>query len=207
MFYLNIGDKFISEVNPFMESGKNGFGFSGRYFHRRGFSVRGEYGRYYRDSETSNEARLNATLSLLKLPSIFASYYQQRVAYAKYDIKGISLGSSYKFWRMRFSTSVSYSDTNLWTDTAERQSASISGSVEYEVTASTELRLDFYGSASHQSEDTQRIQKQASFGIQQNLYKHHMLNIDLKLIGLTDEKRMESDYFEKVIIFRYGYSF
>jgi len=206
MFYLNIGDEFTSEVNPFLESGRNGFGFSGRYFHKKGLSIGGEYGRYYRDSETSNEARLNANLSLSKLPSLFASYYQQRVAYAKYDIKGISLGSSYRIWRLGFSVSGSYSDTDLWTDLTERRSISALGSLEYKITENTELRLGFSRSASHQSEDTSRMQEQASIGFRQRVGKHHLFSIDLKSASLTDEKSAENDYFEKIMALRYGYS-
>jgi hypothetical protein len=206
MFYLNIGDEFTSEVNPFLESGRNGFGFSGRYFHRKGLSVGGEYGRYYRDSETSNEARLNANLSLSKLPSVFASYYQQRVAYAKYDIKGISLGSSYRFWNLGLSVSGSYSDTDLWTDLTDRRSISALGSVEYKITANTELRLGFTRSASCQSEDASRLQEQASIGFRQRVGKHHLFSIDLKSASLTDEENAENDYAEKIMAFRYGYS-
>ena len=207
VFYLNIDEEFISEVNPFLESGKNGFGFSGRYSHRKGLSVRGEYGRYYRDSETNNEGRLSLNLSQAKLPSIFASYYQQRVAYAKYEIKGISLGISYEFWRLGLSASGSYSDTDLWTNPMDRQSIFTSGSLKYEITASTELRLDFSHSTSYQSGDTSRVQRQTSFGVRQRIGKDHLFNIDLRLVRLTDKENAENDYWEKALVSRYGYSF
>jgi hypothetical protein len=214
LFYLNIGDEFLSEVNPFIESGRNGFGFSGKYSHRTGFSARGEYGRYRVGAthaspvQVNTEMRANLSLSLSKLPSIFAVYYQQRVPYAKYDVRGISLGSSHRFWRLDFSVSGSRSATNFWvSDAAERHSISASANVGYEVTDGTDLRMEYSQFGSYKSGDISRIQRQSSAGVRHRIGKRHLLSMDLKTIKFADKESAENDYFENVLLFKYGYSF
>jgi hypothetical protein len=207
LFYLNIGDEFLSEVNPFVESGRNGFGFSGKYSHRIGFSARGEYGRYHRESEVNTEMRANVNLSLSKLPSIFGVYYQQRVPYAKYDVRGTSMGSSHRFWKLNFSVSGSRSVTNLWTDGTERRSISASANVGYEITDSTDLRIDYSQFGSYKSEDISRVQRQTSAGVRHRVRENHLLSADLKAVRLTDKENAENDYFERILLLKYGYSF
>jgi predicted porin len=206
-FYLNVGDDFLSEVNPFVESGREGFGLSGRYSHRKGLSVRGEYGRYRKESEVNTEARANVNLSLSKLPSISAVYYQHRVPYAKYDTRGVSLGSSYRFRKLDFSANGSYSITNLWTDNTERDSISASASAGYEVTKNTDLRLRYSQFRSRRSGNAFRKQWQSSAEVRRRVGKNHLFNATLKAANLTDEGNVESNYFEKVLLFKYGYSF
>ena len=220
LFYLDIGDEFFSEVNPFVENGRNGFGFSGRYSHSVGISMRGEYGRYRRESnlgspsarekketEYDTELRTNVNLSFSKLPSIFAVYYQQRVPYAKYDVRGVSMGVSYRFWRLSFFANGSRSATNLWTDGIKRRSISASATMEYQVVEDTNLRMDYSEFGSYRSGNMLRRQRRISVGARRRIRRNHLLSVDLKAVKFTDKEDTENDYSEKVLIFKYGYSF
>ena len=207
LFYLNVGDEFFSEVNPFVESGRNGFGFSLRYSHRIGLSALGEYGRYERESNINTEARVNVSLSVSKLPSVFVAYYQQRVPYGKYDIRGASLGVSYKLWRMRFSANGSYSTTNLWTDNLDRDSVSSSVGVEYEITNATNFGIDYSRFGSYRSSDISRRQRKMSTEIRRRIGRSHSLIMDLSEIKFVDKNNCENDYLERLFLLKYSYSF
>jgi len=209
LFYLNISDEFMSEVNPFLESGRNGFGVSGKYSHLRGlWKVGGEYGRYHQGKEINSEIRANINLSLSKLPSIFVACYQQRVPYAKYDVQGVSLGSSYRIWKLDLSISGSGSIISLWADNTERLSMSMSTSMGYQITSDTGLRAEYFQFASaYKSKDISSSQRQVGIGIQHCVRKNNLLGADLKAVEFTDKENAENDYLEKVMLLKYGYSF
>ena len=194
-------------LRPFVEDGRDGFGVSARYSHNVGVSARGEYGRYHKESEVNTEFRTNMNLSLSKLPSFFAAYYQQRVPYAKYDIRGASLGSSYQFWKLAFSATGSYSNTVFWMDDVKRRSISGSTSVRYEVAANTDLRTEFFQFGSYESGDKSRVKRHVAAGIQRRVAEDHLFGMYLKAVELSDRKDTENDYFETVPQLKYGYSF
>lgn len=205
-FYIGVDDNFISEVSPFLEIGRKGLGFSVRYPHRL-LSLQGEYTRYYRKDSVDTEMRANANLSLPKFPSFFLGYYQQRVPYAKYDVRGASLGSLYKFWKLDFSASGSWSNSNIWIDNTERSSFFSSVRVGYKLTSSTNTGAEYIHFRSYKSGNMSSLQRQASVEIQRYIKKSHLIGLALKSIRFTDKEKAENSYSENVMIFKYQYSF
>jgi hypothetical protein len=205
-FYINVGNNFLSEVNPFLETGRNGAGVSIKYPHKL-LSLHGEYLRYYRKGDVDTEIKANANLSLSKFPLLFLSYYQQRVPYAKYDTKSVSFGSSYKFWKLDFSVNDSWSNINLWTDNTDRISIFSSAKIGYKLTSNTDLDTEYIHFRSYKSGNMLSIQTQVSFEIQRYIRKNHLIGLSLKSIQFTDKEKAESSYTEKVFVFNYQYSF
>ncbi|HGJ65180.1 TPA: porin [bacterium] len=206
-FYIDVGDNFISEVNPFIEIGRKGIGISGQYSYHRGLFTRLEYTRYYHDSDFDNQMRANTSIFLSGFPSLNLGYYQQRLPYAKYDVRGANIGSSYKISKFDISVNSSWSNSRFWVDETDRNILSLSGRINYNITKNTSISGNYYQYWGYKSDIISSLQRQFSFEIQQNIARKHSLGIGFKAVIYKDKNNITSNYNEKILFTKYQYSF
>jgi hypothetical protein len=201
--YVNIGNEFLSEANPFLESGRKGMEFLFKYPYKY-LSLQAEYDRYYRKGNIDTEIKANINLSLSNF-LLFTNYYQQRVPYAKYNLRGASLGSSYKFWNLNLSSNSSWSISNFWINNIDRNSIFSSVRIEYDMTSDMELVAEYTHFMNYKSKNVSSIQRQASLEAQKYITKKHLLSIAFKVIKLKEKENTKNGYFEKVLLIKYQY--